>query len=743
MPRVIILGGGPAALATAFDLARDPQYNITVYTIGWRLGGKCASSRNTIAGERNEEHGLHLPLGFYENFFDQISQAYAELGRMNGPLRTVQAALQPRDSLTLTEWFAGTWHEWVLNFPPNAGVAGARANALMNGAPLPTVTLLDAVRQILTWVRGLAAAAALPDEAGDPFEPLVAAIDVTLAALNAMNFAPADPAGGPGCMLGALGSIVEAVTDFIGSLFGIGGSSAAAAPANPVVNALRQIDDMVRPALQSLLLALAPAFDLNFGIRRLWIEIELGITTARGLLALLIAGNPLSSLDDLDFIQWLNASSPLGGLTPVSRNSALVRMPYDLVFGYRNGDTNRPALAAGVALRGLLRLVFDYSGSVAYDLAAGMGETVITAYYQAILNRSPNVTFEFFSPVRQLVLSPDGTRIQTVRIGRQATPAGGPYVPTRQVGGVDVWPSEPIYAALAEGAALSAGAELPTGGYDLESTYTAWNDVGVLDIDVSGAIVVLAVPPTALATVTPQLSAASPTWQNMLANVTGITTGAFQIWTTATTAALGWPPQGPSPPGPALIGAYRVPLGTIADMARVIPYEAWPAGEQPLGSFYFCGPTTPPDPATTPPGSNYPSYALGWFTTQATQWMQNNLNWPFSMLVDAGGNIDYTMLSAPMGVFGANRLSGQYFRIGVNLGEQYITSFPGSIRYRVRPDGRLFANLFLAGDWTDCGMNAGALEAAVTSGRIAARGILQMANPAINYQIYGEGDWVP
>ncbi|MDB5974733.1 MAG: hypothetical protein JWR07_1493, partial [Nevskia sp.] len=60
--RIVILGGGIGALTTAYHLTSAPdwreRYDITVYQLGWRLGGKCASSRNPEHGLRIEEHGL-------------------------------------------------------------------------------------------------------------------------------------------------------------------------------------------------------------------------------------------------------------------------------------------------------------------------------------------------------------------------------------------------------------------------------------------------------------------------------------------------------------------------------------------------------------------------------------------------------------------------------------------------------------------------------------------------------------
>ena len=46
---------------------------------------------------------------------------------------------------------------------------------------------------------------------------------------------------------------------------------------------------------------------------------------------------------------------------------------------------------------------------------------------------------------------------------------------------------------------------------------------------------------------------------------------------------------------------------------------------------------------------------------------------------------------------------------------------------RLRPDRSGYANLAVAGDWTDCGVNAGCIEAAVVSG-------LQAANHLLGHQ---------
>ena len=77
--KVAILGGGMAAMTAAFELT-DPslhgKYEVTVYQLGWRLGGKGASGRDINNHDRILEHGLHVWLGCYENSF-HIMRAHA------------------------------------------------------------------------------------------------------------------------------------------------------------------------------------------------------------------------------------------------------------------------------------------------------------------------------------------------------------------------------------------------------------------------------------------------------------------------------------------------------------------------------------------------------------------------------------------------------------------------------------------------------------------------------------------
>ena len=98
--KIAVLGGGAGALTTVYELTNVPDwqshYEITVYQMGWRLGGKGASGRNRNAANRIEEHGFHIWWGFYDNAFRTIQRCYSELKRpLDKPLATWNEAFKP------------------------------------------------------------------------------------------------------------------------------------------------------------------------------------------------------------------------------------------------------------------------------------------------------------------------------------------------------------------------------------------------------------------------------------------------------------------------------------------------------------------------------------------------------------------------------------------------------------------------------------------------------------------------
>src|SRR5215467_11028911 len=126
--KVAIVGGGCAAIAAAFELSRaehDGKYEITMYQLGWRLGGKGASGRGP--NDRIEEHGFHVWMGCYENAFRLMRECYRELGRDPTRCRIAdwRDGFFPAPFLTVAAPKPdGSYATLVSYFPPAEGLPG-------------------------------------------------------------------------------------------------------------------------------------------------------------------------------------------------------------------------------------------------------------------------------------------------------------------------------------------------------------------------------------------------------------------------------------------------------------------------------------------------------------------------------------------------------------------------------------------------------------------------------------------
>src|SRR3954451_24481552 len=148
--RVAILGGGIAGLSAAFELTETDDYDVTVYTTGWRLGGKGASSNNKALGNRVEEHGLHLWFGFYENAFDLMRRTYAAMD----PPQSIDDHFTPVKEIVLGEDFHGRSVLRELHPPPIPGQPGVGDHA---------VDFWTVAKTSLAWLLDLEARATTPE----------------------------------------------------------------------------------------------------------------------------------------------------------------------------------------------------------------------------------------------------------------------------------------------------------------------------------------------------------------------------------------------------------------------------------------------------------------------------------------------------------------------------------------------------------------------------------------------------
>ncbi|HET7451907.1 MAG TPA: NAD(P)-binding protein, partial [Thermoanaerobaculia bacterium] len=148
--KIAVLGGGCGSLAAVWTLTQIPgweeKFDITVYQMGWRLGGKCASGRNGKFGQRIEEHGLHVWAGFYENGFRMMQQAYGALPPdPDNPIRGWEDAFKKHSQVMIYEQVGGRWLDWPMDFPEDDAVPGT-------GGEFPS--FWDYVKLILNWLIG-------------------------------------------------------------------------------------------------------------------------------------------------------------------------------------------------------------------------------------------------------------------------------------------------------------------------------------------------------------------------------------------------------------------------------------------------------------------------------------------------------------------------------------------------------------------------------------------------------------
>ncbi len=672
--KLAILGGGIGSLTAAWWLTSQPNWkdlyeSITVYQTGWRLGGKCASGRGPQG--RIEEHGLHIWFGFYDNSFDIIQDAYAMLDRPPGaPLATWSDAFKKHGYLVIAQQFKGQWHPWGFNFPFNGRVPGRDAAelSLWKCIRLTIDFIVDHVersRAILPAQRGMES-----DEDRGVLQRLRQSVGARIDDVKLL---------GMSLWSRVLLTLVKIVDEFGDNI-----ANRSEAEFLPVVNLLREFRYVIRQNF-------AEKLNVDLEVHRFLVVIDLATTTVWGLFAdrVLFKPDKLDAIDGKDFREWLSYH----GALPETVNSDLLRGLYDLVFGYRNGEISKPSFAAGVAIRCAFRICFAYKGGIFWKMQAGMGDAVIAPLYLGLKKRG--VSFEFFHRVRSLGLSSDNSSIETISIGRQATVKTGEYDPLVEIKDLACWPSAPNYDQLVE------GDQLRDQDVNLESFYATWNDVETRTLRVGEDFdeVVFGISLAGVPYVCQELLSANECWRAMVDHVETTRTMAFQAWLSKDLNKLGWTDESP------VMDAYVEPMDTWADMSELIVREAFPPSSNVRNISYFCGPMEggiPPAGETDTPRKALElvrQISDAWLTRDSKRWWPQNFD-------PATGKFDW------------KSVVDVYHRANIDPSERYVLSVSGSTTFRLHGYATGFSNLYLAGDWTINGLNAGCVEAATISGKI-------------------------
>jgi uncharacterized protein with NAD-binding domain and iron-sulfur cluster len=786
--KVAILGGGMAGLSAAFYLTSTEElrdtYEVTLYQMGWRLGGKCATGRGVF--DRIEEHGIHAFVGSYFNALAMMSACYEEMANppdggapQDGVLASFAHAFQPADSVVLWEWTNGQMMSWPFSVSRNRMKIGTAGEI--------KASLALAKELIRTAV---AVGKAYYDDrvAGRP------------------------PPVHPLTVFRALAALFPTLAWIVRRWDVVGPFVAASGRAGLVKSGLVTFESWFRSG--KILLTGAK-------IRRLRVLANYFLTVLRGIF------NPehnvfeeggFDKLDVFNYIDWLRRN----GLTADSEKAPIAINTVDISYNFPDGDNSRqPEMGAGTYLRWGLRSMLNLQSWV-WSFEAGTGETVIAPLYHVLKRRG--VKFAFFHKVKALMPSADGHRIASVEFDVQADPKAAEYDPlvlvdidgskqgghdlTRPGGFLYCWPGKPKYKLLKDGDALKKQ------GGDLESYWTAPKPVrprtlrsrenaedGKYDYDkIVFAIAIGAVPH-----LFPEMDimGASPVdertakWRAMVEGVPACATQTLQVWFQKTSKRMGAAAlnRGQSARYRAISGTFVAPFNGQADFSRLIGYEGWNrdrwrslATGEPRAVWYFSGALTlrfpkPGDPPVpTESEASVPSHVSGAratappFTERGFPKQQDARVWDFAVqfLQATAGYLLSKAYSPwqPLGLRfdwitklgdaphdtaqserderrnliekydltesaeGTLALHNQFWKANIEPTERYTQCPPRPKPVRLAADGSGFANLYLAGDWIANHLNIGSVEGAVMGGKLAARAIC--GSPALD-DIVGYG----
>jgi uncharacterized protein with NAD-binding domain and iron-sulfur cluster len=721
--RIAILGGGVGAMTAAFWLTNtegwQQRYQIDVYQMGWRLGGKGASGRNAEIAQRIEEHGLHIWFGFYDNAFSVMQQAYKELGRPStSPLAGWTDAFKPQHFVCLAELIESDWRVWPVETPELPGTPGTPREPETPGA---------AIAELMEWQRSWIESWALTylKHTGSHFrmgEHRESRLHDLLAAARA-GLTAFEDVGNPLV-------VARKARDLARSSSRMPNAKGAATADWPTV--LKLLQDL-QHALHDVAAPFGNPDTWEDDWRRLYLAMDLSLAVGIGMLMDDVIGKGFEAINHIDFRAWLT----LHGAQPVSIDSAPVRGFYDLVFAYRNGDPLQPNMEAGTMLRGMLKVGLGYRGALMYKMQAGMGDVVFAPLYEVLQRRG--VRFHYFHKLCELRPDAAGEGVAEIELEQQVALSGDAYEPLVDVNGLPCWPSQPVYSCIEPREA----ALLKQHKVNLECHWSDWPQLyeqafgtplprKTLRVGVDFDQIVFGLSVAALQDVARPLLALNAPLRQCSENVAAVATQAYQLWLNQDLNGIGWSYPGEHGEEPVLSG-FTEPFDTWASMDQLLCRETWPPGNEPKNIAYFCNALS----LTAYPAQDdhgFPARCAEQVKATAIHQLQTQIQALWTKVPASG--FDWSWLVDPAGGTDVARFDSQFWRANIDPSERYVLSLVDTSRYRLHADQSGFSNLFLAGDWLKTGLDAGCVEAAVMGGMQASRAIC-----GVPENIQGEHGW--
>ena len=722
--KITILGGGMASLTAAHELTDyegwQDNYDITIYQIGWRLGGKTSTGRGK--NDRIEEHGIHILQGWYDTTFRLLRSVYDERKRGNlapgSPLQDLfKDGLQPNNTTLLTEFIPelGKWTNWPLIFPETTEQPGV-------GGPLP---MWELVR------KGIAIM--LEMVLGSPYQRGSNRISSWI--LN--HFFPQyiggiehKPEDEPGCLYTLLKPFLGK-GGFFERLF--------QKEFQELIEALRmskqnvkgnqhehhsKILNFIERYIKRLEKKGLPYLEKDIQHRHVVIAITFGYYNLKGILEDVY--NPETNSFDFnlinkyDYREWLEKH----GAPEWLLHSVIVRFFYTGTFSNLVNEKGG-ALAAGTALQFFSNSI-GYKGSFVYQFVYGTGDVMVMPMYEVLKSRG--VKFKFFHKIEQVHYSASGS-IETISFAEQVQLVVPDYNPVKMIDNLSAWPTEPLYDQINP----QEVAKLKAGHINLEDPWADWTDFrkGQLKKGIDFDEIILGIPVGTLKTICSEIieKEKDHTWKLMVDNVQTAPTQSAQLWFLPSLeelgfnrAAWGLPAEDAAPN----VVVYQNPMYSWLDSSHVLPHENWTGKQQPKFIAYFTGPFVLRKPLPPFSDHHYQAKENTRLMDAFEQWLDDNAAWFWSQgaTLQYPQGLNFQLLADPDdSPQGFDRFANQYFRANVRPTDHYTLSVPNSAQFRLKADKSGFDNLFLCGDWIDFGANVGYIDGAIQSGLQAAQAL--------------------
>jgi len=694
--KIIVLGGGLSSITAIYTLMQEEnakeKYEITVYQLGWRIGGKGASGVNTEIANRIEEHGLHLWMGFYENAFRTIKKCYNELNRpIEMPLSRFESAFKSQDTMTFAENIKGEWRDWKIKFPEYPGTLG---DGIVPGANEFIEMWFDFLaHKLKEWKH-----TSLSDHHGSKKRGRW---------FSSVHF----------WVKGKLGGFVETrITDAF---------SFAMKRLRKIQRSIIEREDKNNFILDNIQELRSWLWDIlgnilegNDKTRRAFVILDLGIAILNGMIkdrVLIWKDGKLDIqfdvINEYDYREWLIKN---GAHPTITAYCPLVTAMYDGPFSFKFGNANSPDVEAGTSLRIFLRLAFTCKEHVVWKMQAGMGDTIFAPLYE-LLVRDYGVQFKFFHEVKSLKLNADKTSVASIVIARQVDlKVENVYEPLIDVKGLPCWPSEPVYDYIESDQADF----LKKNKIDLESPWANWEAKEIIELHHERDFETI-IAGFSLATV-PYICAemvqAFPSWYKMVQKVQTVQTQSWQLWFNADAAQLEIEED-------KILSTYVETMDTFASMNQLLERENWSQAHTPKYMVYLCGAMQHSYLELPHNIHIFQENEAKASKKRLEHYLENHFKHLIPKAFDENGNFIWELLVDENNNKGVKRLDAQYIRPNISPTDRYVMSVSGSSKYRLKTDETGCSNLFITGDWIKNGFNAGFVEGAVVSGLLTARAV--------------------